>query len=79
MGGVLWLAANVRSVTDANGRAALVYSGRDVTSRVEAELALERRPARPAPGWACCSTSAWRRRRPAAGATARVEVLDLAL
>ena len=31
----------MRSVTDANGRAALVYSGRDVTSRVEAELALE--------------------------------------
>lgn len=40
-GSYIWLAANVRSVTDANGRAALVYSGRDVTSRVEAELALE--------------------------------------
>ena len=40
-GHYIWLAANVRSVTDANGRAALVYSGRDVTSRVEAELALE--------------------------------------
>lgn len=40
-GTYIWLAANVRSVTDANGRAALVYSGRDVTSRVEAELALE--------------------------------------
>lgn len=45
-GHYIWLAANVRSVTDANGRAALVYSGRDVTSRVEAELALEQQARR---------------------------------
>lgn len=45
-GAYRWLAANVRSVTDANGRAALVYSGRDVTSRVEAELALEQQARR---------------------------------
>lgn len=40
-GHYIWLAANVRSVQDPQGQRALVYSGRDVTSRVEAEQALE--------------------------------------
>lgn len=40
LGHYIWLAANVRSVRD-GGPSALVYSARDVTSRVEAELALE--------------------------------------
>jgi len=45
-GHYIWLAANVRSVRDGKGQPALVYSGRDVTSRIEAEQALEQQARR---------------------------------
>lgn len=40
-GNYLWLAANVHGVQDAGGERHLIYSGRDVTLRVEAEQALK--------------------------------------
>lgn len=40
-GHYVWLAANMRSVPDERGELMLVYSARDVTSRIEAEQALE--------------------------------------
>lgn len=45
-GHYIWLAANVRSVRDEQGLMALVFSGRDVTSRIEAEHALEQQARR---------------------------------
>lgn len=45
-GHYVWLAANLQSVPEENGHFAVVYSGRDVTSRIEAEQALEQQARR---------------------------------